>query len=73
MHRGIMTHNNMLRFVTWLGKVEIVRNKVFLVGGSEANLHVELTPSLFRDSERGVLEDCSIPCQLVGSSPNLFL
>ena len=45
MHRGIMTHNNMLRFVTWLGKVEIVRNKVFLVGGSEAYLHVELTPS----------------------------
>lgn len=48
----------MLGLVARLGKVEIVRYGMFLVAGSQADLHVELTPSFLCDPERRVLEGC---------------
>ena len=50
-----MTHNNVLGLVTLLAEVQVVVDEVRLVGNN-LDLHVELTPSLFRNTERGVLE-----------------
>lgn len=44
-HRGPITHNDVLGFVTGLSKVQVVRNEMLLVGSSESYLHIELTPS----------------------------
>lgn len=51
----------MLGLVARLREIEIVRDVVILLGG-EGDLHVEFTPSFFRDTERRVLEGC---CALV--------
>ena len=50
-----MTHNNVLGLVTLLAEVQVVVDEVRLVGNN-LDLHVELTPSLLRNTERGVLE-----------------
>lgn len=46
----------MLGFVAILRKVQIMRHNMVLVGGSQGDLHIEFTPSLFCDSEWGVFE-----------------
>lgn len=48
----------MFGLVARLCEIQVVREEVFLIGGSETNLQVEFTPSFFRDSEWGVLESC---------------
>lgn len=49
-------HNDMFGLVARLCEIQVVREEVFLIGGSQANLQVEFTPSFLRDSEWRVLE-----------------
>lgn len=50
----------MFGLVARLCEIQVVREEVFLIGGSETNLQVEFTPSFLRDSEWGVLESCCL-------------
>jgi hypothetical protein len=51
------TYDDVLGLVSLLQEVEVMVDEVGFVGG-ELNLHVKLTPSLFLDTERWVLESC---------------
>lgn len=46
----------MLRFITGLGEVQVMLNRVRLVS-SELDRHIEFTPSLLLNTERRVLEN----------------
>jgi hypothetical protein len=48
----------MFGLVARLCEIQVVRQEVFLIGGSQANLQVEFTPSFLGDSEWRVLESC---------------
>lgn len=50
----------MFGLVARLCEIQVVRQDVFLIGGSQANLHVEFAPSFLRDSEWRVFECCCL-------------
>lgn len=55
------TYEDMFRLIAIRLEVEIVRDDIVFicVGGVEADLHVELSPTFFGDSEWRVLEGCT--------------
>jgi hypothetical protein len=52
------TYQNMLRFITGLGEVQVMLNGVRLVS-SQLDRHIEFTPSFLLNAERRLLEDYS--------------